>query len=54
MFMVLAQLRHVRAAEWSGEAAIKDQQNMLFLLELGEADHISLIILQDKVRCRRI
>ena len=35
LFMVLAQLRHVRAAEGSGKAPIKNQKNMLFPTEVG-------------------
>jgi hypothetical protein len=52
--MVLAQLRHVRAAEWSDKAAIKNQQDMLLAVKLGEAEHIPLKILQGEVGCECI
>lgn len=34
---VLAQLRQVRMAEWSGKTSIEDQKNMLFFLEMRQA-----------------
>jgi len=35
LLVVLAQLRHMRAAERSSKTAIEDQQDVLFTLELG-------------------
>jgi hypothetical protein len=46
---ILAQLRHVLAAEWSGEATVKDEHDRLLALEMGQAHHIALIILQNEV-----
>ena len=51
---VLTQLRHVRAAEWSSKAPIEDQQDVLFLFEMGKANQVALIIWQYKVWCWRI
>jgi len=49
--MFLAQLRHVRAAEWSGETSVKNQEDMLFSSEVGEANLIAMEILQCEFRC---
>jgi hypothetical protein len=42
---VLAQLCQMRAAEWSDKAPIEDQKHILFALKMGQANHISLVIL---------
>jgi hypothetical protein len=35
LFVVMAQLRHVPLAEWSGEAAVQDENYMAFAFEIG-------------------
>ena len=50
LIVVPAQLRHVRAAVWSGEAAVEDEQDVLFFFVIRKADRAALIILQRKVR----
>jgi len=47
--IVLAQLRHVRAAERSGEAAVKDQKDILPTPEIGQADYAAREIGQAKL-----
>jgi hypothetical protein len=50
LIMVPAQLRHVLAAEWSGEAAIENQQHVLAPGKIGEG-HVSAVeIRENKVR----
>ena len=51
--IVLAQLRHVRAAEGSLEAAVKDEEDVLFLFEVGEGGGVPVKIFQCEVggRC---
>ena len=36
--MVLAQLRHVRTAEWSGKGAVEDQQHILLSVKICQAN----------------
>jgi hypothetical protein len=38
---VLAQLCHVRSAEWSGEATIRDQQDVHSAGEIRQADNVA-------------
>lgn len=40
--IIAAQLRHVPLAEGSAEAAVKDQNNVLFAPEVGEAYYLAL------------
>jgi hypothetical protein len=39
----------MRAAEWSAETSIEYQENVILLLEMGEAYHIALVILKREV-----
>ena len=49
---ILAQLRHMRAAEWSLESAVEHQQHILLFFEVRKADQIAVKILQCKIRGR--
>lgn len=51
---VLAQLRHVLLAEWSGKAAVEYQQDVLFPFVIREMDGLTLKILQGEIRGRGI
>ena len=44
LLVVLAQLRHVRAAEWSLETAIENKQDVLFAFVIRKCDPVALII----------
>lgn len=48
--MVETQLRHMPLAEWSGKAAVKDQENIRFCLVIGEFYSFTVKILQRKIR----
>jgi hypothetical protein len=47
--MILAQLRHVPLAEWSGQAAVEDQHHMRFAAEIGQADGLTQEIGQAEI-----
>jgi len=46
----LAQLRHVRAAERSGEGAIEDKQDVFCIPKIGQADSCAAIVRKTEVR----
>ena len=46
---VLAQLRHVRAAEWSLESAVKYQQHILLFFEMRKTYQRAVKILHGKI-----
>ena len=48
--IVLAQLRHVPLAEWSGKTAVEHQQDICLSFEIGQAYYLTLEIRQGKVR----
>ncbi len=48
--VILAQLRHVPAAEWSNEAAVEHEQDMRCAAKIGQAKWLALIIGQGEVR----
>ena len=47
--VILAQLRHVRAAERSSEGANEDQQDVLVTAEIGQTDGVAAIVGQAEV-----
>jgi len=54
LFINLAQLRHVRAAERSLETTVENQQNVLLTLVVGERNRMTLVILQHEIGCRGV
>ncbi len=53
-FKVTAQLRHMPLAEWSGKAAVENQQNIVFAEEVGEGDRFPAKVGKRKIRGGRI
>ena len=51
---LLTQLRHVRTAEGSGEAAVENQQHILAPPKLGQLHFVSLIVIEDEIGRRLI
>jgi hypothetical protein len=49
VLIVLAQLRHVPLAEWSGKAAVENQQHVRFAAKIGQANRLTLEILQSEI-----
>ena len=52
LIIVLAQLRHMRAAEWSHKAAVENKQYILPAAVISQTDHIAVEIGQLEIRCR--
>jgi len=47
--IILAQLRHVPLAEWSGKAAVEHEQNVRFTAEIRKAKQLTLEIEQGDI-----
>lgn len=47
--VVLAQLRHVPAAEWSKKATVEHEQHVRFAAKIGQANRLTLEIAQGEV-----
>ncbi len=54
LVIVLTQLRHVPAAEWSGEAAIENQQYMFLAAVIRKFHNFAIVIVQFESRSRFI
>jgi hypothetical protein len=52
--IVLAQLRHVPLAKWSGKATVEHEQNIFFAVKIGQANRLTLEILQGEIRGRGV
>lgn len=52
--MVLAQLHHVPLAEWSGKAAVENEQNIRPPAKIGQSDRFAPEIFQRKIGCRGV
>jgi hypothetical protein len=50
LLILLTQLRHVPTAERSDESAIKNQNDMLFVLKIRKPKGLAIEIIQGKIR----
>jgi len=50
LVMILAQLRHVPAAERSDETAVEDQQDLLLTFKIGQCHLLAVEIFKSKIR----
>ena len=52
--IILAQLRHVRAAEGSEKSAVENHHHIFFVFIVGKRDALAVEIIQRKIRCLNI
>jgi hypothetical protein len=52
--IILTQLRHVPLAEWSGEAAVEDQQYICFSAKIRQTHSVPPEVLQGEIGGKRV